>query len=142
MKRENEFLYKYRWNQGDAFKASNEVAFLAEEVEYEGFIHEYELKGTFIIPALIPMMKSTEMMEEEFNGVTRYNYVKIPIPLHTVWKFVIKSQILPFDTGPDDLNLFINVLIPEGTEFILNFSGDDINRIRIIGVNERSSEDQ
>ena len=81
-------------------------------------------------------------MEEEFNGVTRYNYVKIPIPLHTVWKFVIKSQILPFDTGPDDLNPFINVLIPEGTEFILNFSGDDINRIRIIGVNERSSEDQ
>ena len=142
---------KFRRGQGNAFKANNEVAFLAEEIRYSTFVHNYKLKAKFIIPALLPLMKSsTSDTQHESakvkskNGssykvdVNKVNYIEAVLPINIAWKFVIRSEIKQFGMSPNQKNMYIWIQIPKDTEFILSFVGDDINKARVTAVNDRS----
>lgn len=135
--------------QGDAIKTSTEVAKLAADAKYIGFIHNYNLSGKFIIPVLVPLMKSNTIVEEttkipsskganlSTSKIVRTNYVSIPIPMHLVWEYVIRSSIRRFSPNVWDTNLYVEIRVPKGTEFTINFVGDDINKIRVTGINKR-----
>lgn len=136
--------------QGDAIKTSTEVVRLAADAEYIGFIHDYNLNGQFIIPILTPMMKTSAKVNDKIriapikgtkmkyaSTITRTNYVEVPIPLHLVWEYVVRSSIRNFTTNSYDTNLYIQVEIPKGTEFVISFVGEDVNKIRILGINKR-----
>lgn len=136
--------------QGDAYKSTNEVAFLSEAIDYSSFVHSFKLKGKFIVPSLMPLMQTTNTYnkKEKANVSTRSgnkynttvdktNYIEAFIPLNIVWKFVIRTKIKQFSENAEDTNLYINVHIPKDTEFILSFINDDINKCRVISVNER-----
>lgn len=141
-----------RPGQGDAFKTATEVAFLVQDAKFTGFVHNYTLKGKFIIPSLVPLMKSSSAINE--SGTTsitsnntgrtysgkykRTNYVSISIPMNIAMRFMKRCSIRHFTIRPMDTNLYIQIVIPKNTEFILNFVGEDINKIRIVGVNENS----
>lgn len=133
------------------YSTATEIAFLAEDATFDGFIHNYALYGKFIIPVLTPMMDMDHAIEEvrvpatvkiQNNAVnttrmTKTNYVELPIPFYLLNEFIFHSSIRRFGPNYEDTNLFYRLRVPKDTEFLVTFVGKDPNKIRVTGLNKR-----
>lgn len=117
-----------------------EKAILLEDVIFSDPVSKLDVSGKFNIPILTPTMTAGVEVESknrtpkvkiqskallETSDYTTTNYLVLKIPSYILFGFMS--------------SLYESVLtgsIPAGTEFLVGFLGEDINNVRIIGLNK------
>ena len=121
-----------------------EKAILLEDVEFSGMLPHLKVTGKFNVPILTPTMKAGVEVESknrtpkiktqsnvtlETSSYTTTNYLILEIPKYMLVDFI---QTIEFENNVP----LISGKIPARDEFIVGFLGEDINNVRIIGINK------